>query len=145
MSRNPPGGANPFDPYAPWRGAFDAYLESWSKAMIDLVNSEAYAQATGAMLDAYLSASAPLRQSLERTMTAVLQQLQLPTRAEVTGMAERLTNIEMRLDDLDAKLDTIAADLKTPAGGATQARGKTSGKAAGKSPAGSKTPGSESA
>jgi hypothetical protein len=32
----------------------------------------------------------------------------MPTRADVTGLAERLTNIEMRLDDLDAKIDALA-------------------------------------
>jgi hypothetical protein len=29
----------------------------------------------------------------------------MPTRADVTSLGERLTNIEMRLDDLEAKID----------------------------------------
>ena len=42
---------------------------------------------------------------LEGTMTQVLTQLNMPTRTDVTSVAERLTHIEMRLDDLEAKLD----------------------------------------
>ena len=37
----------------------------------------------------------------------MLTNLNMPTRADVTGLAERLTNIEMRLDDLDARLDEM--------------------------------------
>ncbi len=36
----------------------------------------------------------------------------MPTRAEVTSVAERLTHVEMRLDDLDAKLDDIQRALQ---------------------------------
>ncbi len=38
-------------------------------------------------------------------MAQAMAQLNLPTRDDVTRIAERLTNIEMRLDDLEAKLD----------------------------------------
>jgi tetrahydromethanopterin S-methyltransferase subunit G len=85
----------------------NAYLDLWSKNMIELVNSEGYAQASGAMLDNYLSASAPFRETFEKTMSQTLQQFGLPTNADFAGLAGRLTNIEMRLDDMDAKLDRI--------------------------------------
>ena len=55
--------------------------------------------------DAWLTGSAPLRRVFETTMTQVLVNCNLPTRADVTRLAERLTNIELRLDDLDAKLE----------------------------------------
>ena len=42
-------------------------------------------------------------------MLKTLEQLSMPTRADVVSIAERMTNIEMRLDDLDAKLDGIQA------------------------------------
>lgn len=98
---------NPFDPTGMMKSMRDANMEAWSKMMIQLVNSDPYAQATGAMLDAWLSASVPFRKALETTMTQALTKLNLPSRAEVTSLAERLTHIEMRLDDMDAKLDEI--------------------------------------
>jgi len=85
----------------------DANLDAWSKMMIQLVNSEAYSQATGTVLDAWLTTSAPFRKAMETTMTQVLTQLNMPTRTDITSLAERLTNLEMRLDDLDAKLNEI--------------------------------------
>ena len=109
---------NPLDPFdtlntmrdaslKSWQAMRDASLESWSKIMIDLVNSEAYSQATSQWLDTYLTVSQPFQRIIEVTMTQVLTRLNMPMRSDVTSLAERLTNVEMRLDDLDAKLDDI--------------------------------------
>ena len=95
------------DVLEPWRQFRDAYLDFWSKNMVEAVNSEAYAQASGTMLDTCLTTSAPFREALEKSMTAALQQMSMPTRADVVTIAERLTNLEMRLDDLDIKLDRM--------------------------------------
>lgn len=92
----------------PWRQVRDSYLDFWSKNMVEAVNSEAYAQATGTLLDTALTTSAPFREALEKSMTAALQQMSMPTRADVVSVAERMTNLEMRLDDMDIKLDHIA-------------------------------------
>ena len=99
--------AKNFDPFEPFRGMRDAYIESLSKTMIDAVNTEGYAQVTGAMLDYYLTASKSFREMLEKTMVQTLQQLSLPSRQEVASLAERFTNVELRLDDMDAKLDDL--------------------------------------
>src|SRR5580692_1080972 len=96
-----------FDPMDPWRGVRDVYMDAWAKTMVETVNSEAYAQATGTILDTYLTVSAPFREALEKAMVKTLEQLAMPSRADVVSIAERMTNIEMRLDDLDAKLDNI--------------------------------------
>ncbi len=96
---------NPFDPTGMFKDMRFATMDAWSKMMIQLVNTDAYAQATGAMLDAWTTTSAPFRKAQETVMTQVLANLNMPTRADVIGLAERLTNIEMRLDDLDAKLE----------------------------------------
>src|SRR5580704_10840392 len=98
-----------FDPMEPSRGMRDIYMDAWGKTMVDMVNSEAYAQASGAMLDSYLTISAPFREAVEKAMLKTLEQLAMPTRADVISIAERMTNIEMRLDDLDAKIDTLLA------------------------------------
>jgi hypothetical protein len=98
---------NPFDPTGMLKTMRDSSMEAWSKAMIQLVHTDAYAQATAAMLDAWMSTSGPFRKALETTMTQVLTNANMPTRADVTGLAERLTNIEVRLDDLEAKLDGL--------------------------------------
>ena len=104
------GKFNPFDPAGVFQDMRDANMSAWSKAMIDMVNTDAYAEATGAMLDTWLTASAPFRQVIETSMAKSLEQLNLPSRDDITRLAERLTHIEMRLDDLEAQIDeTISA------------------------------------
>lgn len=110
-----PESTNPLDPFGLWKQTQDAALESWSKSLTDAVNTSAYAETSGRMLDAYLTASAPLRKIMEQTMAQVLAQMSLPSRGEVVNLAERLTNIEMRLDDLDARLDGIARAVERTA------------------------------
>jgi polyhydroxyalkanoic acid synthase PhaR subunit len=127
MSQNP-GAINPFDPLDAWRGMRDTYMDTWSKAMIEAVNSDAYAQAMGTFLDSYLSLSAPFRDALQHSMTQVLGQLNMPTGAEVTRLAERLTNIEMRLDDLDAKLDAMQPKAQAVTGRGTRQSSTAKGK-----------------
>src|SRR5690349_13127937 len=107
MSDKQPPSGNPFDPMGAFREGRDAYLDAWAKAMVEAVNSDQYAKATGAMLDSYLSASSPFREVLEKTMVQVLKELSMPSRADFISLAERVTNIEMRLDDMDAKLDRL--------------------------------------
>jgi hypothetical protein len=105
--------AKVFDPFESLRGLRDSYLDAMSKTMVEAVNTESYAQATGAMLDYCLSASAPFRDALEKSMAQALQQLSLPSRQEVAALAERFTNVEMRLDDLDAKVDRLLNAMAT--------------------------------
>jgi hypothetical protein len=104
-----------FDPTGIFKNMRDANLDAWSKTMIQVVNTDAYAQATATMLDSWLTSSVQFRKALEAAMTQALTNLQMPTRADVTGLAERLTNIEMRLDDLEAKLDEALRPARKPA------------------------------
>src|SRR6266496_3896297 len=120
---------NPFDPMATWRAARDASLESWSKMMIEFVNSEAYSQATSQWLDTYLAYSQPFQRAIDTTMTQVLTGLNMPIRTDVTILAERHTNVEVRLDDLDAKLDDIQRAVKVKALPASKRAADTSAKA----------------
>ena len=101
-----------YDPQGAFREVRDNYLDAWARTMVEAVNSEAYAKATGTMLDAYLTASSPFRDALEKTMLQALHQLSMPSRADFVSMAERLTNVEMKLDDIDAKLDEVAKSVR---------------------------------
>jgi hypothetical protein len=107
-----------FDPVGAFREMRDNYLDVWAKTMVDAVNSEAYAKATGTVLDTYLTASAPFREAMEKSMLQALAQLSMPSRADFISLAERLTNVEMKLDDLDAKLDDIGNSIKKPSSAA---------------------------
>ena len=95
----PNGNFDIFDPTGMFKSVRDANMEAWSRMMIQLVNTEAYSQAIGTSLDAWLTASAPFRKALEQGMASALSSANLPSRADFISLAERLTNLEMRLDD----------------------------------------------
>lgn len=97
---------NPFDPTGMFKEMRDTNMDAMAKMMTQLVNTDAYAESTGKMLDAWLSSSAPFRKAIEKSLTQALTNLHLPSTEDIVRLNERLTNIEMRLDDLDAKLDS---------------------------------------
>jgi hypothetical protein len=119
-----------YDPFESFRAMRDTYLDAMAKAMVEAVNTEAYAQATGTMLEGYLSAVAPFREALDKSMLQALQQMELPSRQEVAALAERFTNVEMRLDDMDAKLDAIQKMLGQNGAAPEAAHGGRAGAAA---------------
>jgi hypothetical protein len=138
MSKEPETG-NPLDPFGVLNAMRDASMQTWSKMMIDFVNSEAYSQATAQWLDTYLTMSHPFQRAIEKTTTQALTSLNMPVRTDVISLAERLTNVEMRLDDLDAKLDDIlravqslasshqVTDISNHAAGTSTTRAKAKG------------------
>jgi hypothetical protein len=107
MSEAEAGATKQSDPTEQFRELRDAYLEIWSKNLIETVNSEGYAKASGAALDGFLAVAAPLKEPTEQAMLKMLQQLNMPTSADFASLAGRFTNVELLLDNLDAKLDRI--------------------------------------
>jgi hypothetical protein len=107
MGEDPGGSSKQFDPLEPFRDMRDAYLDAMAKVMVEAVNTEAYARATGTMLDSSLAVSAPFKEAMEKSMLQMLQQLSLPSAQDFATLADRFTNLELRLDDMDAKLDRI--------------------------------------
>ena len=105
-------GFDPFDATGLLKTVRNNNLEAWSKVMVDFVNTEAYADSTGKIMDSWLSSSTPFRKMLDDAMARSLANLSMPSRDEVTRLAERLTNIEMRLDDMDAKLDELLSAVR---------------------------------
>jgi hypothetical protein len=130
----------PADPFEALRGMRDSYLDAMSKVMMNAVNSEEYAQATGVMLNGALIASAPFREALDKAMAAALQQSSMPSRQEVAALAGRFTNVEMRLDDMEAKLDRIVelCSAARPTRGSAAPEAKPASKAAEKRAPGTK-------
>lgn len=99
------GHFNPFDPTGVLKQLYGSNLDAWAKMMIELVNTQAYANAMGTLLDTWLGTSEPFRKIVDSAMTQTLASLKLPTSDDVARLAERFTNVELRLDDLEAKLD----------------------------------------
>jgi hypothetical protein len=133
-------GPNQTDPMEKMRELRDAYLDTWSKYLIETVNTDAYAQASGAALNSYLNVAAPLKEPMEQALLRTLEQLHIPTSSDFAGLAGRITNIEMQLDNADAKLDRIEKLLTAIQSQAATAPAKSRTPAAGKTAAPTESP-----
>lgn len=80
--------ASLFDPFGFWRSMQQAGTEALGK--------------TGATLPTFPIPEA-YQQMMETTMARVLQQLNMPTRTDVSSIADRLEKIEKRLDTIEGK------------------------------------------
>jgi hypothetical protein len=100
------------DPFKQWVQFWDSWTKAWSEPMSEAVASRGFAESMGQQLEGSLETVALMRQQMGGLMQQVLQQMSLPTRSDVVGLAERLTNLEMRLDDIDATTGEILKLLK---------------------------------
>jgi hypothetical protein len=115
--------ADPFDPLAAARKMRNAGFDSWAKTTQQITSSAEYARAMNALSQPGLLATALLRKAVERAMVQFLAQLNLPSRADVGAISQRLTRIEMVLDDLGAAVESLrAAPSQTPKAQPTVAR-----------------------
>lgn len=101
------------DPFAQMIEFYDSMSKSWASAMSEAVASKSFAESMSEQLEGNLEAMSLMRRQFGDFMEQYMQQMNLPTRAEVVSMAERLARLEMAMDDLDAKLDQILDVLKT--------------------------------
>jgi hypothetical protein len=102
---------DPFDPTGMLKEMRDSNMDAWAKMMTKLVNTDAYSESTGKMLDAWLTSSSPFRKAMEKSISQSLESLNLPSLDDISRLNGRLTNIEMRLDDMDAKLDAFLSKI----------------------------------
>jgi hypothetical protein len=115
MSDPQAGSTKPADPLEQWRELRDTYVDIWAKASGEAVNSEAYAQASGTMLEAILASSSPFRDAQKKAMVSALEQCNMPSRDDYVRLADRLANLELLLDDMDARLRQVHQIVSKPA------------------------------
>jgi hypothetical protein len=101
------------DPFGFWQTMKENNLEIWSKVIIELMNNEAYRKATAIMLNNYLTASIPFRQTLENAVEQTLSSLNIPNQKDFISVAERLVNIEIKLDKITSDLELIKKSTQT--------------------------------
>jgi hypothetical protein len=100
------------DPIGQMIQFYDAMSKSWAKAMSDAVSSKGFAESVGQQLEGSLETMTVMRRQFTDLFEQYLQQMNLPTRKEIVGLADRLTRMEMAMDDLDAKLDKVLDHLE---------------------------------
>jgi polyhydroxyalkanoate synthesis regulator phasin len=101
------------DPFSQMVQFYDDWTKTWAGTASEMVSNKSFVDAMAQQLEGSLGAAQLMRRQMGEIMEQSLQQMSLPTRKDVLGLAGRLTNLEMRLDDMEAKLDEVLDLLKT--------------------------------
>ena len=95
-----------------WKQFLDQSIDAWSRALGQVMNTDAYAQAMGRSLDQWLTSSAPAKKASDQSIEATLQAFNLPTRTQVTALAKQIMELEERLDRLEDGIATVLRHLE---------------------------------
>jgi polyhydroxyalkanoic acid synthase PhaR subunit len=98
----PGGGAGAFDPFSAWQQWTKAGEEMWSRQFEAFVNTDQFARILGQYLDGYLKSQGAISSDVEQYLAS----LNVPTRADLTRIAELIVGVDAKLDDLIEELET---------------------------------------
>jgi polyhydroxyalkanoic acid synthase PhaR subunit len=99
---------DPQDVFAMWRQLYDANEKVWGQASNQFMESPAFAQWQGRMLETFLG----FQKALKDSTTAQLQAANIPTRDDIARLGELILGLEEKIDQL---ADRIPAQTRRPA------------------------------
>ncbi len=91
-----PTAPDPQDLFALWRQLYDANEKVWSQASNDFMDTPAFAQWQGRMLETFLA----FQKALKDSATAQLQAANIPTRDDIARLGELILALEEKVDQL---------------------------------------------
>ncbi|GAC1330151.1 MAG: hypothetical protein NVSMB2_28900 [Chloroflexota bacterium] len=116
MSRPPknqsslsPSASRPTDPFELWRQIYETNERAWNAVLEQTVNTPAFAESSGKILETFLSAQKTVRDN----MRAYLEQINLPTREDIARLGELIVSLEEKVDQLDDRLANLERSVST--------------------------------
>jgi hypothetical protein len=109
--------ADQTDPLAMWREWLSQSERQWNTFFNESMSTPQYSQNVGRFMELYVAAQRQLGETMGRHLAA----LNVPTRADVLGLGERLVGLETRLARIEAALARL-----TPEGAAAASAGGAS-------------------
>ena len=102
------------DPLAMWRDWVANSERQWNGFMNNAMATDEFSQNMGRMMDVYLN----MQKNMNEVMGRYLQLINVPTRNDILGLGERLSQIEDRLGQIET---AINAAQRAAANGASKA------------------------
>ena len=99
----------PPDPFELWRQIYDTNERAWNAVLERTVNNPAFAESSGKILETFLSAQKTVRDN----MRTYLEQVNLPTREDISRLGELIVSLEEKVDQLDDRLSAIETTLRS--------------------------------
>ena len=118
---------DPQDLFAMWRQLYDANEKVWGHASNEFMDSPAFAQWQGRMLETFLG----FQKALKESATAQLQAANIPTRDDIARLGELILALEEKVDQLadrlppQARWQAPAPPARTPRRNPRRAPAKT--------------------
>ena len=98
--------ADQSDPLAMWREWLSQSERQWNTFFNESMSTPQYSQNVGRFMELYVAAQRQLGETMGRHLAA----LNVPTRADVLGLGERLIGLETRLARIEAALARLVPD-----------------------------------
>ena len=93
--------------FGQWKTFLDQWIEAWSRALGQAMGTETFARSLGQYLDQWLAAYGPMKKASDAAGETMLQSLGLPSRAQVTGIARQIVELEEHLERLEDRLADV--------------------------------------
>jgi polyhydroxyalkanoic acid synthase PhaR subunit len=94
-------GNSPADPFTFFKQWYDASSETWAKVVEEAIGSDEFQRLNSRFLENYASFAKAFRRASEEYLKA----LQLPTRSDITRVAELVVSLEEKVDKIEDGLD----------------------------------------
>jgi BMFP domain-containing protein YqiC len=106
-----PSSPRPPDPFELWRQIYDTNERAWNAVLERTVNNPAFAESSGKLLETFLSAQKTVRDN----MRMYLEQINVPTREDISRLGQLILSLEEKVDQLDDRLAGVEAALREQA------------------------------
>jgi BMFP domain-containing protein YqiC len=98
----------PSDPFVLWRQIYEANERAWSTALERAMNSPAFAETQGKVLETFLQAQRAVRDQ----MRSYLEAVNVPTREDIARLGELIVGLEEKVDRLEDRLGSLEQSLR---------------------------------
>ena len=102
------------DPFAAWRDWMNQSERQWNSFLNEAMATDEFSRTMGRGMDVFLNMQKQMNEAFGRMFTS----LNMPSRTDIMGLADRLSAIEERLISLEA---TLSASGVTSANGTGEA------------------------
>src|SRR5262249_33650904 len=98
----------PRDLFELWREIYKSNERAWNTVLARAVNSPSFAESSGKILEAFLSAQKIVRDNTR----SYLEQINFPTREDIARLGELIVALEEKVDQADDRLATFEATMR---------------------------------
>ncbi|MGO4889069.1 polyhydroxyalkanoic acid synthase subunit PhaR [Anaerobacillus sp. MEB173] len=100
-----------FDPYSIWKDYYKNVENYWGQTMDEKMKTEEFSEWLGKVVDLNLL----YKQMADKSAKQYLEQMNLPSREDLSSLSSLIVNLDAKVDDLEEQLEeNLENQLSTP-------------------------------